>query len=249
MKHRTALLALLGVALCPLAAQAEPGLAAEVYGPSVHRGESEIAFRGGALDGGDADDDWQTKLEIGHAFTDWWRPSIVGEWEHEGDETDFTALAIENVFDFKATADWPVHLGAYVEYEFNTQDGPDGLELKLLMQRERGPFALTANIIAEREIGSGASDEWEFGYAAEAAYAFNQDFALGVQGFGDVGTSDEFGDLGDHAHYWGPFAQFELGHINDGEIELELGYLVGSGESEADGQFRVKLEYEFGAEH
>ena len=249
MNHRTALLALLGVALCPLAAQAEPGLAAEVYGPSVHHGESEIALRGGVLDGGDADGDWQTKLEIGHAFTDWWRPSIVGEWEHGGDETDFTALALENVFDFKATADWPMHFGAYIEYEFNTQDGPDGLELKLLMQRERGPFALTANLIAEREIGSDAADEWEFGYAAEAAYAFNQDFALGVQGFGDVGTSDEFGDLGDHAHYWGPFAQFELGHINDGEIELELGYLVGSGESEADGQFRVKLEYEFGAEH
>ncbi len=37
--------------------------------------------------------------------------------------------------------------------------------------------------------------------------------------------------------------------MNEGEVELQIGYLVGSGEAEADGQFRFKLEYEFGGEH
>jgi hypothetical protein len=232
--------------LTPCAAWAEPGLAAEVYGPSVHEGQGEAALRGGALDGGDADGEWQTKLEVGYAFTDFWRSSIVGEWEHQSGDTEFTAVAIENVFDFTGTRDWPVHLGAYAEYEFNTQDGPDGLELKLLMQHERGPLGLTLNLITERQLGSSASNVWEFGYAAEAAYTLNEDFALGIQGFGDTGTDDDFGDLGDHAHYWGPFAQFEVAHMGEGEVELQLGYLLGTGDSEADGQFRIKLEYEFG---
>lgn len=235
-----------GSSLAPTAVWAEPGLAAEVYGPAVHEGEGEIAVRGGVLDGGDADGEWQTKVEAAYAFTDFWRPGIVGEWEHEGGETEFTAVAIENVFDFTGTRDWPVHFGAYVEYEVNTQDGPDGLELKLLMQRERGPLNLTLNLIGEREMGGGSSDTWEFGYAAEAGYAFNEDFTLGIQGFGDAGTDDDLGQLGDHAHYWGPFAQFELAHVGAGEVELQLGYLVGTGDTEADGQFRFKVEYEFG---
>ncbi len=237
------------ILLWPAAAGAEPGLASEIYGPSVHRGESELELRGGLLDGGAADGEWQLKAEAAHAFTDWWRPAFVAEWEHEGDATEFTAFGLENIFDFTATRDWPVHLGAYAEYEVNTQDGPDKLELKLLMQHFSGPMAFTGNLISERHVGSGAGDEWEFGYAAEAAYALNQDFALGIQGFGDFGTSDDFGEFGDHAHYWGPFAQFELGHVNEGEVELQIGYLIGAGEPEADGQFRFKLEYEFGGEH
>lgn len=236
--------ALLGAASLPCAVQAEPGLANEIYGPSLERGETEYELRGGVLDGGDADGEWQVKAEIAHAFTDWWRPAIVAEWEHEGDDTDFTAVSIENIFDFTATRTWPVHVGGYVEYEWK-QDGADELELKLLLERLRGPLGLTANLIAEREVGGGSGDEWEFGYALEASYAINDDVAVGVQGFGDAGTDDNFGDFGDQAQYWGPFTQFEVGHLGDGEVELQLGYLFGAGEAEADGQFRFKVEYEF----
>ena len=246
MKRVLVAASVVGALLAPAAAWAEPGLAAEVYGPAVHQGEGEFAVRDGVLNGGDADGEWQTKIEAGYAFTDFWRPALVAEWEHEAGDTEFTAFALENVFDFTGTREWPVHFGAYVEYEVNTQDGPDGLELKLLMQRERGPLNLTLNLIGEREVGGGSSYAWEFGYAAEAGYALNEDFALGIQGFGDAATDDDFGELGDHAHYWGPFAQFELAHLGEGEVELQLGYLVATGESEADGQFRFKLEYEFG---
>ena len=83
------------------------------------------------------------------------------------------------------------------------------------------------------------------GEMAEASYAFNDDFALGVQGFGDAGANGDFG-LDGQAQYWGPFAQIEAGRFNDGELELQFGYLAGFGPAEADGVFRVKLEYEFG---
>lgn len=238
---------IIAAALCVLApgvAAAEPGLAGEVYGPAVTRGETEFELRGGILDGGDASGEWELKAEASHAFTDWWRPGLVAEWEYEDEDAEFTAFAIENVFDITATRDWPVHLGAYVEYEF-AQDGPDAVELKLLMQRARGPWDLRLNLIGERQVGSGAADEWEFGYAAQAGYAFNDDFQIGIQGFGDAGDDDEFGDFGDRAHYWGPYAEFEVGDIGAGELEMQIGYLAGFGENEADGQFRIKLDLEF----
>lgn len=231
--------------LLPGVACAEPGLAGEVYDPTVSRGESELELRGGILDGGHADGEWQVKAEAGHAFTDWWRPALVAEWEYEGGDAEFTAFALENVFDITATRDWPVHFGGYVEYEV-AEDGPDAVELKLLMARRRGPVDLRLNLIGEREVGDDADNTWEYGYALQAGYLVTDDLELGVQGFGDSGTDDDFGNLDDQAHYWGPFAQFEVGDLAAGEIEMQLGYLASFGEAEADGQFRVKLEYELG---
>lgn len=227
------------------AAHAEPGLAGEVYDPAVTRGETDIELRGGILNGGEADGEWQVKAEAGHAFTDWWRPGLVAEWEYEGADAEFTAFALENVFDFTPTRAWPVHFGGYLEYEV-TEEGPDAVELKLLMSHRRGPLDVRLNLIGEREVGSGAGNTWELGYAFQAGYAFSDDFQLGLQGFGDTGTDDDFGHLDDRAHYWGPFAQFEVGDIGDGEVELQLGYLAGFEEAEADGQFRMKIEYELG---
>lgn len=218
-------------------ASAEPGMAGEVYEPTVSQGATEFELRGGVLNGGDASGEWQVKAEASHAFTDWWRPALVGEWEYEGENAELTAFAIENVFDFTSTREWPVHFGAYVEYEA-AQDGPDAVEVKLLMSRQRGPLDLRLNVIGEREVGDNASNTWEFGYAFQAGYTVGGEFELGVQGFGN---------LDEQAHYWGPFAQFEVGEIGDSEVELQLGYLAGFGEAEADGQFRLKLEYELGA--
>ncbi len=128
--------ALAGALLLPAIAAAEPGRAAEVYGPGVARGETELELRGGMLEGGAADGEWQIKAEASHAFTDWWRPGLVAEWEREGGNTEFTAFALENVFDFTPTRSWPVHFGGYLEYE-HPQNGPDHLETKLLMQHAR----------------------------------------------------------------------------------------------------------------
>jgi hypothetical protein len=237
-------LAATGAALLPFAASAEPGPASEVYSPSVVRGLGELELRSGVLEGSGINGDWQSKVEASYGLTDWWRPALVGEWEHGGGETQFSASAFENLIDFTATRAWPVHLGAYVEYEW-ANDGPNELELKLLMERQRGPLDLRLNLIGARLLGRAPQDNWEFGYAAQASYAFNDDFALGVQGFGDAGTDAGLG-LNDQAHYWGPFAQIEAGRFSNGELELQLGYLAGLGQAEADGIFRVKLEYEFG---
>ena len=232
-------------ALAPVAAWAEPGLAAEVYGPTVVRGETEIEGRAGVLTGGVGDGAWAFIGEAAHAVTGWWRPAALFEVEREpGGEARLEAIAVENVFDFTATRAWPVHLGGYLEYEANLQDGADKVELKLLGEHVRGPLRLRVNLIGEREIGAGARDDWEYGYAAQGVWALTDDLALGVEGFGDAGTESDLGHFGDHAQYWGPIAQFEAFETGHGELEVQIGYLFGSGAAEADGQFRVGVEWE-----
>ncbi len=151
---------------------------------------------------------------------------------------------MENIFDITATRQWPVHFGVYVEYAANTNSGPDTAELKLLAQRVRGPWDARLNLVAEREIGGGAADFTEFEYAAQLTYKINDDFKLGVEGFGDLGTDDDFGSLGDLPHYWGPVAKFEAFETSKGELEITTGYLFGTGEAEADGQPRIAIEWE-----
>ncbi len=236
-----------GLALFSAAApvRAEPGLAGEVYGAGVAKGAAEFELRYGRLNGGDGDGEWAAIAEAAYGVTDWWRPAVLAEWEREaGGDTALEAFAFENIFDLTATRSWPVHFGLYAEYEVNVNSGPDKAELKLLAQRTRGPWDARLNLVAEREVGGGAGDQTEFEYATQLTYRLNDDFKLGVQGFGDLGTNDDFGSLGDLPHYWGPMAEFETFETSKGELEIQVGYLFGFGENEADGQPRIKLEWE-----
>jgi hypothetical protein len=244
MRFVLGLAAFAALAFAPMSVSAEPGLGGEVYGAGVTRGQTELELRYAYLNGGEADGEWNVVGEFAHAYTDWWRPAILIEADHEaGENSDLEAVAFENIFDFTGTRDWPVHFGGYVEYEFNTRGESDVLELKLLAERERGPLRLRFNAIGERALGGSDNNDWEYGYAAQAMYALNDDVRLGLEGYGDAGTDSDFG-TDNHSHYWGPAAEFEAFESDKGELEINIGYLAGIDDAESDGQFRISLEWE-----
>lgn len=232
----------------PMSARAEPGLADEVESPTVVAGATEFSFRSGEL-AGRGGHDWQARAEAGYGYLSWWRPGVAATWQREGDDVRLHGLGFENVFDFVPSRSWPVHFGAYAEYERNMSEGPDHIELKLLMERARGAVDLRMDIVTGRETGDGSDNRWEFGYAAEASYRTGPALRLGVQGFGDTGFDDQLGDIDDYAHYWGPFAQFRLARVREQELSLQVGYLAGSGHADADGQIRLQLEWSFNEDH
>lgn len=211
-------------------AHAEPGGTSTVYGPSVHRGESELEYRTGYFDGGGLDGTHLHRFEAGYAFTDWWRPALVIKAADDpGQSAEFTAVAIENVFDFTTTRSWPVHFGGYVEYAFGQNGRDDALELKLLAERQQGALTARLNLVAERPIG-GVSNQWEYAYAARAVWRSSERWAFGVEGFGEPEAQ---------AHYWGPRASLSFG-----DVSIALAYLAGVDEANADGQIRLAFELE-----
>lgn len=227
---------------------AEPGLADEAESPIVVAGASEISLRSGQLVGGDSDQDWQTRAEANYAYASWWRVGAAAAWQSTAGDAELTGLAIENVFDFIPSRRWPVHFGAYAEYERNMGEAPDHFEFRLLMQRQRGPLDLRFNITTERETGDHSDNRWEFGYAAQGSYRVTPALRLGVEGYGDTGFDDQLGDIDDYAHYWGPVAQIRLSNAHDRQLGLHVGYLFGAGHTDADGQMRVQLEWSFGGD-
>ena len=155
---------------------------------------------------------------------------VIKAADKPGAPTELTAVAIENVFDFTATRSWPVHFGGYAEYSFGQNGRDDAIEFKLLAERQHGPLTTRLNLIAERHVGDGASDDWEHGYAARAMWRASDRWAFGLEGFGEPEA---------HAHYWGPRAT-----VRFGEASIALAYLAGLDEAQADGQFRLALELE-----
>ena len=236
--------ALLGSALAAPDAVAEPGLADEVESPIVVAGAMELSLHVAELTGA-AHRDWQARAEGSYSYLSWWRTGLAATWQREGEETRLSGLAIENAFDFIPSRRWPVHFGAYAEYQRDMGEAPNHIELKLLMQRVRGPVDLRFNLVTERETGDHSDKRWEYGYAAQGSYRVTPTLRLGVQGFGDTGFDDQLGDIDDYAHYWGPFAQVQLASVRERELSLQVGYLAGSGHADADGQVRVQLEWSF----
>lgn len=213
------------------AAHAEPGGVSNVYGPSVERGESELEYRVALLSGGGLDGAVLHRAEAGYAFTDWWRPAFVLQADHmPGAPPELTSVAIENVFDFTATRSWPVHFGGYVEYAFGQNERDDMVEFKLLAERRSRPLTVRLNLIAERHVGGNASDLWEHGYAERAVWRTSDRWAVGFEGFGEIEA---------RAHYWGPRP-----NLSFGDASIALAYLAGLDEAEADGQFRIAVEFE-----
>jgi hypothetical protein len=244
-RDAAALALLLATVLAARQAAAEPGLADEVERPLVVAGATELSLHAGELVGGDNGYDWETRVEANYAYASWWRPGVAASWRQNRDGMDLSGLGFENVFDFLPSRRWPVHLGGYAEYERNMGEGPDHIELKLLMQHLDGPLDLRFNIITERELGENANNRWSVGYAAQAAYRIGPAWRLGVQGLGDASFDDQPGDINTHAQYWGPFAQARLARVRNQEISLQFGYLASSGNAEADGQARLQLEWSF----
>jgi len=211
------------------AAYAEPGGVSSVSGPGVSKGQTEFEARAAYFDGGALDGRWQYRAQAGHGFTDFWQATLIlRATDPTNDSAELTSIGIENRIDFTATRDWPVHLGAQVEYKFGLNGGDDEIDFKLLAERSFGPINTRLNLNASRELTDGA--DWEPSYGARAHWRANDRFSFGVEAFGEPEID---------AHYIGPRANMNLGNAT-----LSIGYLVGYDEAAADGQIRFVLEIE-----
>jgi len=229
------------------AAADEPGLGNTVETPYVKKGITEVEVRAGRLTGGEDNGDSGAVVELEHGFSDRLSLALVGEFEDGvGERRKLDSVGLEAVTYLGQVPGLGVDVGGYLEYEQRIHNESGVLEGKLLLARQFGPVQALLNIIANQPLtnreGEGAT---ELGYAAQATVAARPDLRLGVQAFGDLGTSRSFG--GRRPHFVGPVARWELRPVGrHGELELEAAYLfpVGAARRDTDGQVRVGIEWE-----
>lgn len=235
-------LVLLAFALGAGAASPASALPIKVYAPKVEAGVLEVE-----ADTVRADDETETRFELGYGVNRWWRATGVVEVVDEpGGGPHVEAYTIENVIVLPRPSWLPFQWGAYAEYEVGAKGGAaDKIELKALFSGEIGKIENHVNLVAEREVGAGASDEIEYEYAVQSRYRLNDEVALGLQASGALGSSESFGDLGDRAHVFGPMVagDFHLPGVKS-ELEFEAAYLVGVTDASPDDVIRVQIAWE-----
>lgn len=218
----------LALACAATAAHAEPGAVSSVSGPSVTEGETQLEARVVAFDGGALDDRWQYRAEASHGFTDIWQATLILRATEPANEgAELTSIGIQNRFEFTATRDWPVQLGGQFEYKFGLHGADDEVEFKLLAERRMGDFNARLNLNAARELSDEA--DWAPNYAARVNWVASDALSFGVEAYGEPKID---------AHYLGPRAAYKFG-----DATLSLGYLAGLDDANADGQFRLALEF------
>jgi hypothetical protein len=235
----------LGLAVMSVTAtRAEPGLSEQVYGAVVDEGRKELELRYGRLNGGAGAGESALVAEASYGVNDWWYSAVLAQFESApGDDLELADIGWENLLELTGTKDDALRTAVYAEIKVSTRDNEPGeLEFKGIAEYRAAPWNFRFNLIFEREFGENASDETEFGYAARAVRYVDQHVALGVEGFGDLGTFDDVGHQ--VPQYWGPMIFGEV-PLERGELELQAGFLFGFGANEADNQLRLTAEWDF----
>jgi hypothetical protein len=168
------------------------------------------------------------QIEFEYGMTERWAIAPYLLFEKEGDTTKFVGAKLENRYRFGDFALKRILPAAYLEVKKENEE-PYEVEAKAIFSyMPSREWIASANLIAEREVESGA--ETEVGYSFGVSRIFRQN---------NVGF-EAFGDFSENRHFVGPTVGFRM---RDGMKFLATGAInyTGGGQS----QFRLLFEKEF----
>ncbi len=221
----------------------------KVYSPIVEQGELEIEFRGQYdMDERSSKDNAQKyKYALGYGVTNHWFTEIYGESERAKNEDSkdlnfkFTAVSWENRFQLTEQGQFPVDVGAYLEYEASFENKhPDKLEAKLLLERSLTKFTHTLNLSLEQQVGRHPSEDLSSGLAWSSKYRLKQWFQPGFEWYSNFGEIGQTVSYQDQSHQLGPVLYGKIGHV-----KYDVGYLFGMSDAAPRAELKWIAEYEF----
>ncbi len=217
----------------------------KVYSPIVEGYEFEVETRGGIdFDQRDSKNNKQVyKYALGYGITDRWFTEIYGETEKEAGEhsCEFTAVEWENRLQLFEQGKYWLDAGLYFAYETTVKEKTaDKIEGKILLEKSLGPFLHTANIIFEKEVGGGSSEQTTGGFAWSSRYRWQKFFEPGMELHSDFGELREGLGYSKQSHQLGPVFYGKLGE----HIKYDVGYLFGLTDPAAYGKLKWIIEYE-----
>lgn len=164
----------------------------------------------------------------------------------DGTSNGISSASWENRFRFTEEGELPFQLGAVLELEkervmsqgWNITFGP-------LVQWDIDRFQFNANALFTRQYGATHDLNAQFGYQYQVKYRYRPEFEFGMQGFGDVGKWDSWGDPGPQSHRLGPavFGEFRLG--GGRTFGYNTAFLMGTSSGAPNYTVRAQLEIEY----
>ncbi len=225
----------------------------EVYSPFVEKGEWEIETKG-LYDMDHSKDKnavQEYKNAIGYGVTDRWATEFYGEFERQpqedGDENTtissvkFTNIEWENRYQLTEQGKYWLDAGLYFAYEIPMREkDPGKIEGKILLEKSVEQFTHKVNIIFNKEVGGGTTEETTAGFAWSSRYRLSQYFQPGIEYWVDFGELRKHLPYNEQSHQVGPAF---YGHLTP-HIKYDVGYLFGISKAAPAGELKWILEYE-----
>ncbi len=219
--------------------------ASKVYGPSVVQGELELELNGGYQKWKNHDDDKERQLvvDVGYGFTSWWKSEFaVGSTRMAGESYKLDELEWENIFALTEPGRYWVDVGLFAELARDRANGRNLVEIGPMFQHESGSIQSNLNFLLQRVLGSAAEPGVGLSYAWQAKWRGNYRFEPGVQGFGSLGRTNDFGHATEHKIGPAFFGQVALGRGN--KLKYDGAVLFGLNHNTPDTTVRFTVEYE-----
>jgi hypothetical protein len=167
---------------------------------------------------------------LDYGVAKWWRLSAVMKLENPlNDELRLARASVENLWVLRELPQaGGFGLGWFTSLEVSTdQATANASQFGPIIMLRQGKLSLAANPFLEQTFGRNRTEGIALNYGWNAKYRFNQNLAIGIEGFGLIENLGNSPALADQEHRFGPaiFASIQL--REDLTITPDLGVFFG----------------------
>jgi hypothetical protein len=219
--------------------------AEKVFLPTVVQGELEFELLGGYQWWHDNEENRLRQFvgELGYGFTSRWKSELgVGTTRLPNESYKLDEIEWENIFALTEPGQYWLDLGLFAEFAHDYAEGRNAIKLGPMFQKEFGSLQANLNVLFERELGSGAEPGAEVGYQWQIKWRGDPRFEPGLQGFGTLGRTNDFGH-----QTQGKIGPAFFGQVATGarsKLKYDAAVLFGLNKNTPDTTFRFQIEYE-----
>lgn len=228
---------------CTFVARADP--ADKVILPSVVQGELEFELLGGYQHwpGHDGNGERQFVGEVGYGLTSWWKSELgVGTTRFPGASYHLDEVEWENILALTEPGEYWLDLGLLAEFEHDYGAGMNMIKVGPMLQNQLGPVQTNLNFIFSRGLGSAAEPGAEIDYQWQSKWRGDPRFEPGVQGFGTLGRTNDFGHQTENRIGPAFFGQMVASPRH--KLKYDAAILFGLTHDTARTTVRFQIEYE-----
>ena len=224
-------------------ANADP--AEKVFEPTVVQGEFELELLGGYQWWRNNDEDRLRQFvgEAGYGVTSWWKTELgVGTTRLPNESYHLDELEWENIFALTEPGQYWMDLGLFAELAHDYAEGRNAITIGPMFQKEIGLVQANVNVFFERKLGAGAEPGDEVSYQYQLKWRGDSRFEPGLQGFGTMGRTNDFGHQTESNIGPAFFGQIPTGGRS--KLKYNAAVLFGLNHNTPDTTLRFQVEWE-----
>jgi hypothetical protein len=181
--------------------------------------------------------------EIGYGLTPWWKTELgVGTTRVPHQSYRLDEIEWENTFVLTEPGQYWLDLGLFAELAYDYPERRSAIALGPMFQKEIGAFQANLNVLFERALGRNAETGAAVNYEWQVKWRGNPRLEPGVQGFGTLGRTNDFGH--ETQASIGPALFGQISTAPRRKLKYDAALLFGVNKNTPDTTFRFQIEYE-----